>query len=91
MKETQYNPDYIIKPCEFLSDILKEANITVETLSKLCGLSIVTLNQILEGKRKINKNNSIIICRVFGIYELYLHEKQIRYNEKLREERKENG
>lgn len=49
-----FNPDYVVHPGEILKETLKARSMSKQKLSKKCGISIKTINQIINKKNLIN-------------------------------------
>lgn len=80
MGRYEYDPDYCSPPGDTLKEIIEYSNSSLEELSKLSGISICNLQDIIDNKLEINRDIAKKLQNVFHISETFWLNRQHNYN-----------
>lgn len=91
LPETEYYPDTLYYPGEFLRELLEEKEMTQVELARRTGRPVKTVNEIIKGKTSITTDTALQLERVFGVPAHFWVNLEQSYQEHLarREEHKQ--
>jgi len=62
-----YQPDYAVHPGEILEEIINARGVEKTVLAERCGITLETVNQIIDGKSPISPSIAIRLEKAIGI------------------------
>ena len=80
-EKNTYNPDYVSKPGETISEILNERSMTQADLAMRMGRPKKTVNEIIQGKTAITSDTALQLEKVLGASAGFWLNRQRNYDE----------
>ena len=78
-----YNPNIAIHPGNTLRDILENIDMSQTDLSERTGLTLKTINEIVQGKNPITPETSLKLSAVFGMSPVFWNNLERNYQETI--------
>ena len=78
-----YQPDYLVTPGDVIQDYLVSLSMTQTDLAKRLGMTVKTINEIINGKSPITYETSIKLERVLGRPSHFWNNLESQYQDKL--------